>query len=186
MKKVLFCAALSALVMLTAQNSFADTSNSATAHVYMNVVANIAVQPGTPNVDAGSVQMGDFDATFDFRIDANTEGVAMNLAASPLFKGDDPRGTAVAPIPLNLSAGVDVSCDNANPMRGIDGNASYVGDTTIGAFPARQAEDLQFESSQNGHFSQTCRTTVTWTQDDPEKPMGEYSGKVKLAAMVMP
>ncbi|MEW6220629.1 MAG: hypothetical protein AB1634_14015 [Thermodesulfobacteriota bacterium] len=186
MKKVIFIGLL-ALTPFVASTSSADTEGSATAHVYMDVVANIAVAPETPVVDAGDIQMGDFSATFQFRIDANTEAVQMFMAASDLWKGDDPLGTAVAPIPVNLSEGVVFDCDNANPLQGAGDTAAFTAAMVdINGFPAVMSEPIAFESSQNGHFSQSCRQVVTWSQNDPEKPMGEYSGKVRLTAMVLP
>jgi hypothetical protein len=47
-------------------------------------------------------------------------------------------------------------------------------------------ETKAYESSQNNHFSQNVNVVVTWNQDDPEKPMGEYSGCVRLTALVLP
>jgi hypothetical protein len=46
-------------------------------------------------------------------------------------------------------------------------------------------ESIIFESAQNNHFSQQVDLVVWWIQDDPEKPMGEYSGCVGMTAWVV-
>ena len=172
-----------------ASQSSADPMGEASAHVFTDVVANVTITPVASSVDCGDVQTGDFTATIPFRIDANTQKVKISAAASALFKGDDPSGNEVTPIPLNMSEGIVFDADNANPVENGDEKADYVGamgDMFIDAFPACGTEGITYESSQNNHFSQGVTMLVTWNQDDPEKPMGEYSGKVKMVAMVMP
>ncbi|MBL7218523.1 MAG: hypothetical protein ISS69_00275 [Phycisphaerae bacterium] len=166
-----------------------DTEGSASAHVFVKVDPNVGVQASTAIVNAGTVQTGDFTATIDFRVDANLQVVTLYAAASPLFKGDDPLGTEVQPIPLNVTAGIEIDPDNANPLGGGSQVAAFlIGGATedIDGFPGVPTEQITFESSQNNHFSQNVRLTVTWNQDDPEKPTGEYSGKVKLTALLLP
>lgn len=176
-----------AAATVPAENVYADTSGEAEAHVYAIVNPNIAVGVLTPIVNAGTVQMGDFNAVIGFRVDANKEDVKLSVCASELYKGDDPTNPTVAPIPLNLSAGVPIAPTDANPMNGASNVANYSGGScSIGAFPGLATEQIHFESSQNGHFSQDVYVTVTWNQGDPEKPMGEYSGKVKFIAMLVP
>ena len=70
-------------------------------------------------------------------------------------------------------------------MGGHSHRAAYDQPVIIDGFPGMQTETLSFESAQNNHFSQQVDLVVTWTQDDPEKPMGEYSGKVKMWAHVV-
>jgi hypothetical protein len=137
-------------------------------------------------VDAGTVQTGEFCATITFRVDANLQQVCLLVEASPLYKGDDPNGEEVPPIPLDLSSGVEISPTNAYPLGGRDKIASYLEDSMIGNFPAKKTESICYESSQNNHFSQDVLVTVCWNQDDPEKPTGEYSGKVRLTALLLP
>jgi len=167
--------------------SYADTQGSAVCTVYVNVDPNVAVGARTATVDAGTVQTGDFSATCEFRVDANKQQVALYVCASDLYKGDDPSNTEVAPISLNLSEGVLIDPTNANPLAGGSKVASYTGPgDVVEGFPTMCTEVIEYESSQNNHFSQSVFVTVTWTQDDPEKPMGEYSGKVKLVALLGP
>jgi len=163
----------------------ADTSGSATVTVHARVDPNVAVSARSSVVDAGTVQTGDFTATCEFRVDANKQQVSLYACASDLYKGDDPANREVAPIALKLSSGIVITPTHASPMAGGSNVAAFVGPTElIGGFPCRRTETVVFESSQNNRFSQSVFVTVTWTQDDPEKPMGEYSGKVRLVAFV--
>ena len=162
-----------------------DTEGSATASIFCVVDPDVAVAVNTPIVDAGTVQRGKFSAVINFRVDANIQSVYLYAEATPLYKGDDPA-SEVAPINLDLSAGVTIQPTNANPMAGASNVASYVEDTMIGNYPAKKTEMICYESGQNNHFSQDVFVTVVWDQDQLEKPTGEYSGKVKLSCLLMP
>ena len=189
MRKLTLLAIAALMVTSAGLTLQADLSGCATATVYAIVDPNCTVGVNTAVVQANggnAVQTGDFCATISFRIDANLQSLYLYAAASPLFKGDDPTNDEVAPIPLDLSAGVVIAPTNANPMAGGSNVASFTEATMIDAFPAMQTEMICFESSQNNHFSQDVLVTVCWTQDDPEKPTGEYSGKVKLCCVLMP
>ena len=163
----------------------ADLMSMATAHVWVDVVANIAVRANTSQVDLGDVQTGIFSGSIEFRVDANNEDVDLACYASDLWKGDDPTNDDVAPIPLFLPAGCLIDPINANPTGGGSPVASFDGSQEdVNGFPAYGTNSINFESSQNGHFSQEVYVSVAWNQDDPEKPQGEYSGVVKLVGMI--
>ncbi len=164
----------------------ADLESMATAHVYVDVVSNIAVRVNNSIVDAGDVQTGVFNATIEFRVDANHEDIDLACYASDLWKGDDPTNDEVAPIPLYFQAGCLIDPINANPTGAASPVASFDSGTTtdVNGFPSYGTNSINFESSQNGHFSQEVYVTVAWNQDDPEKPKGEYSGVVKLLGMI--
>lgn len=167
----------------------ADPTANAMAHVYMNIDPNISVQAVDSNISAGTLQTGDRSVPITFRIDANTEAVSMSALVTKLYKGDDPRNTEVTPIPVNLSAKVIMQPDNANPINGGSNEASYIGDgsvtTSKGTFAGSLTEQIIFESSQDGHFSQNVEITPTWTNEDNEKPTGQYSGYVVLYSAVV-
>lgn len=185
MKKVLF---LLVAGLLIASSVSADETNSAVATVVATVNPNVSVGTITSVVNPPTgIQTGDFCADIIFRVDANTQMVQLCVDASGLWKGDDPLGTEVLPIPVNLSAGAVITPTNANPIDGGTNVAQFNGSpTTIGNYPASASECITFESSQNNHFSQDVTVRVCYTQDDPEKPTGQYSGKVRLTAAVVP
>ena len=164
---------------------------SAEAHVFANVVPNIAVAFAGPanGVFAGDVRFGEFSAQIPFRVDANMQSLCLYVDATPLYKGDvynrDPLVDLVSPIPLMTT--VVISPDFANPLDGADNEAELITPVPaaeISDVPgALRSESICFESGQDGHFSQGVIVTVTWDQDDPEKTQGQYSGVVKLWAI---
>lgn len=162
-----------------------DGAASAACDVFVEVGANVAVMAMAASLDLGSIQTGVFSGTIPFRVDANTERLKIWAATTRLFKGDDPDTVHVAPIKLAYQSTVDIYPHNANPVGGEDNHARYRGLYQIDDFPGYYTESIVFESAQNGHFSQQVDMVVWWDQDDPERPMGEYSGKVRLLAEVV-
>ncbi len=180
---ILSCAGLAVAVL--SSNAFADSANEAMAHVFVNVDPNISVQTLTGNVGLGTVQLGSFGGSATFQVDANEESVMLGVATTDLYKGDDPNNTDVKPLPVDLSLGATISPDSANPIQGGSNVAQYdTGGTTIstpyGDMNGYRTNDITFESSQNGHFSQNVNVDVGWQQPDPEQPKGEYSGYIVL------
>jgi hypothetical protein len=184
--KRLVLLALGAFVLGGFAVAQADEEDHATAHVYIEVDPNMAVAPLEPTVDMGSVQTGYFTGWVPFRIDSNTQTIKVMAEASDLYKGNDPTNTEVAPIPLDMEEAIEIDCDNANPTGGTDAYLPYdYGQSECDGFPSFTTEWLELESSQNNKFSQDCMLHIVWNQDDPEKPMGEYSGCVGLWAMIV-
>lgn len=192
---VVFCLAFSTIAS-------ADTSGSRTKKVFATVDPNVGFgEPseagsgsttpdplGDPSsiVDLGSVQTGEIVGLVSFYVTANMEQIGLYATATPLFKGDDPNNTDVAPIPLNEIFGVKIAPRSGNPLNSGSKIAAFTGDTTLaGNWPARVSETIGFESSQNNQFCQWVDVTVKWSQDDPQKPTGQYSGKVRLTAVVL-
>jgi hypothetical protein len=167
--------------------AFADLSGQATAHVRVLVNPNVAISAVNPTIDAGTVQTGNFTASIDFKVDANKQEVSFQVDASPLFKGNDPTSTIVAPIPVNLTAGVSIQPANGNATGGHSNSAAFTGKgAAVQGFPTSATEVVQYSSSQNNHFSQNVNVKVTWAQGDPELPTGEYSGVVQITALLLP
>jgi hypothetical protein len=185
MKKIALVFAAAAMVAGFSTVSFADTSGSATATVLAKVNPNIGIKVNTATVDAGSVQTGDFSADIQFQVDANAQFINAFASASGLYKGADPSNTDVAPIPLNTAKGVAIVPTNGNQINNGPNNAAFtVAGDPIGAFPTTKTETITLESSQNGHFSQPINVRVFWNQNDPEKPQGQYTGKVGLYVLL--
>lgn len=161
----------------------------AVCHVFVNVDANVAIMAMLPSVDLGSVQTGVFTGTIPFYIDANTQKVKLQVAATKLFKGDvadfNPDNLEVDPIPFEFNSGIEIFAEMGSPIGGEDNRVDFTGLHTIEDYPGYETEKIVFESAQNNHFSQRVDMVVTWEQGDPEKPIGEYSGKVKMLAEVV-
>ena len=174
---------LALAVALITTPAMADMMGMATKHVYVMVDPDVAVgASSSDSIDAGNIQRGEFDVMIPFRVDANKEHLRLYVTATPLYKGDDPTNNDVPPI--DLCGWVEIDPDNANPFAGASQIVGPAGVDYIGDFPAVVFETIDFESSQNGHFSQDVDVWVCWDQDEFEKPMGEYSGFVKLTALL--
>ncbi|WP_300458653.1 hypothetical protein [Desulfobacula sp.] len=189
MKKIFFLIIVCVFSLGFTPAAFADLEGEATAHVWVDVVPNVAVGVLDSQVDIGEVQMGQFSALIGFRIDANMEDVNLYPMVSHLYKGDDPTNTDVAPILVAEREGVLIEPTNANPTAGasnVAASETAFGDPTLGEWAGWQFGIINFESSQNGHFSQDVFVTAYWDQTDPEKPQGEYSGFVTLYCLLTP
>ena len=177
---------LALLAFVTA--SFADQESSATRRVVAKVKANIGV--GSANPTPAEIQTGRFNIKIPFRIDANTQFIKITVVVSNLYKADDPNSSVPPIVPSGPRAGLDgvgVVPANGNESGGSGDNfLVFTTSGDIGAFRGRQTETGTFESSQAGKFSQDVIVTAWWLQDDPEKPIGDYSGFVKLTAAVVP
>jgi len=185
MKKLTVLAVALLFVAVAATSASADTSNSAVASVYVDVVSNVSLSSVTPLVSLGSVQRGIFPAILTWRVDANQEAVSFFLEASNLFKGDDPTDPTVKPIKVATYIPASIIAEEGNEMQSGDNKAMWgPAGTPIGAYPTVATEAVNYESSQNGHFSQNVTTTIMYNQDDPEQPMGQYSGKVRFTAFL--
>lgn len=176
-------AILTALVLASGV-ALADVASQAVAHLYVDVVANVAVGVQTAVVDLGDVQSGVFGGQVIFRVDANQQTLDLQCAVTNLYKGDS--ATADAKIPIATALGVLVQPENGNQIKAGTNVLAYKGATTINGLAGLETEVGTFESGQSGHFSQNVYVTFAWDQIDPELPMGEYSGWCALRAMVLP
>jgi len=183
MKRAIVLAVLAALAW--GCTAWADETASGTAEVFVVVNPNIGVIPLDPSVDMGTIQMGTFTGLIPWRVDANTQNVLFWAAASYLYKGDDPTNPTVPPIMLNQTYGVHFDIAHGGPVGGEDDILSFINAVLIDDFPGWETEAVEYESSDPGHMSQDCSMTVSWDQANPERPMGEYSGKVRLYGMVV-
>ncbi len=187
MKKSIIALAILALLGF-AGTAMADPTDNAVSHVFLNIVENIAVSAIDANIAAANLQTGEVSLPITFRVDANTEAVDLSVLVTKLYKGDDPAGTEVAPID-EAGGGVLIDPANANEMNGGDGFAEFhtAGSITTekGTFVGSLTEEVIFESSQNGHFSQDVEVVPSWSNSDDEKPVGQYSGYVVLYAAVV-
>ncbi len=177
-----------AMAFFTAAPStgLAERSGAMVASVYVVVSPNVSIAPIGSHISAGTVQQGLFSTDLTFRISANQDAIALAGAASPLFKGNDPASNEVAPIPLDLSRGIRIKPAKANPYSGKSNVVEFMTAVDIEGFPGMQTGYITFGSSQRGRFSQDVTLTVWWNQDDHDKPVGEYGGKVRLSALILP
>lgn len=147
------------------------------------------------NQDLGSIMTGYIVGSVSFLVHANSQQVTFACAATDLFKGNVPvRGGFSAEtthddeIPLYKDYGCRIDVPNGNPINGM----SNVGVFDMGKGWEKHGDtDWEFLYTnaitfENNHPEPTQYVTLTtkWLQDDHEKRQGQYSGFVKLIAMV--
>lgn len=147
----------------------------------------VAVEPETSVVAAGSVETGPFSAHVCFRVEANEPNVLIFVEVTDLYKAGDATHPVVPPIPVDVAAGCEVQPTDADPTDGASPILNYVGrGAEIGAFPTHLTETVSYASTQDGEFLQSVYVVPTWRQDEPSKPRGQYSGKVRMTVMLVP
>lgn len=182
--KKLVISAIALAAGLYGATALADTEGSASTHVFVDVTANLAIQPPSGDIDLGD-QMTDFQGAAIFRVDANSQSLSLTCGASALYKGNDASGTEVLPLPVNTAAGCSVVPANGNRMGGLPNTLQFGEEGEfIDNFLVMKTENGDFESSQNGHFSQDVTLMVDWIIP-LEQPQGEYSGIVALWAAII-
>ena len=157
----------------------------AVTRVLANVPATVAISPLQPLWDVTLQQIGSFSATLAWRVEANVTQLQMMVEASDLFKADDPTNTAVPPIPLDTSRPVLLTAEHANQANAGGNKMVWIGPgAAIGGFPTNRTETITLESSQQEIFSQLVTTQIFYNQQEVIKPMGQYSGRVKITTMI--
>lgn len=186
MKRIGLVLTFVVLTGLVGSQVYGDLTSNSVGKVLVivnpNVKVDIPVNPGPVNH-----QTGDVSVTLTFRVDANQQMVSLFVEASDLWKGDDPTNpSGVAPIPLQTNKPAVIQPQYGNPINQGTNEASWLGaGAAIGNFLTQLSQTIKFESSQNNHFSQDVSVKVTWNQNDPEKPQGQYGGRVRLTALLM-
>ena len=165
------------LFFVTVPYVSADQMGVAVAKATVEVIPTISVESDPIGMDMGSVQTGLFSGIFTFRIDSNFQYVLIQISASHLYKAGWPG--EVPPISLALDEGVEIHPDVSRPN-----TAVYETDTLVGDLPGAQFSMVPFESNQDGRFSSDIDVIVSWNQDSTCKPKGNYSGYVKLYAII--
>ena len=139
----------------------------------------LGVMTKTTIVDAGRIQTGDFFVIAVFTIGGDSVKVAMFLEASDLYKDGNPVGQGkVGPIALNTGKPAEII--------GEFGQKSVVwrgAGNPIGGFPSKKAATLTYGIGQRGREDISCK--IWYTQPVATKPAGQYSGVVRLTAMVV-
>jgi hypothetical protein len=158
------------------------------AGVLANPKPTIAVQAKTPLVTVGPIRAGDFCATVAFNVGATSERVHLYLEASDLWHSGDPTDPRkVGPITLNTGRPAQIIAQIGRGAHGSHDAASWRGTgDPISGFQSRKTETVVYESGQGGQFNQDITCKVWYTQPTPDKTAGQYSGKVRLTALVMP
>ena len=169
------------LSLFIAGSAMADQSSEDMLKVVAQILPNIAVDAG-PDIRLAALQTGSVAGDLPFRIDANTQWILLTVYASNLYKGNDPNSVYI--IGLDSAVPAEISVVGGNP---VPYPASFVEPVDVfSGFLGYCTEDIAIENGDNGHFSQDLSIALSWLNEDPELPMGDYSGWVKLIGAVLP
>ena len=176
-------------------------SGEAECHVWVEVVASVAVAPVDASVDAGQVTgASPFPITCSFRVDANTQEVTIYIIATNLYKADHSEADMSINVDSSVPAEVDPAVGNELNASGESADNLLAWASSGVPYPvpagdpdmdASQTEMGYFQSGQSGHFSQDVDVTVMYTAKysggpGEELTKGQYSGFVKLVTMIEP
>jgi hypothetical protein len=138
------------------------------------------------DINLGYVGVGNVTGEICFRVDANIQILNFRVAATDLYRDDNPSCAYKIPV---AGAGAQITCEPGKQSGGGTGLLPWQADPSPGMLPASWtgavSETGTFDSGQGREFSQDVCVTVQWDQSDAALPEGRYSGSVKLAAAVV-
>ncbi|NNL57268.1 MAG: hypothetical protein HKO71_05920 [Pseudomonadales bacterium] len=143
------------------------------------------------NEDLGDVMVGYIYGSVTFNVHANSQAIELACAATELFKGNVPVDGGYDQytphddqIPLYEGYGCQIDVPYGNPMNGASNVAYFDGSKDMhGDWEFFRTNSIVFENN-HPEPTQDITLSVKWYQADPEKRQGQYSGFVKLIAMI--
>lgn len=142
------------------------------------------------NVNLGSHSgTGYIEGWASFVVHANVQEYGIGCSASKLYKGNTPLPTGFEatehddPIDVYEEYGCYIDAQNANPVNGGSKYVSFIDQEFISDFDFSVSEIRRFHFN-HPEPTQNITLKVKWLQDDPEKRTGQYSGFIKLTAMI--
>jgi hypothetical protein len=177
----------------------ADSEDDAVAHIWaqVNTTVDVSVDQqllidgATEAVSNNAGQPGDFTAIIPFVVHSNVQDLAIYLEATHLYKanGNGELGPDAYHIPLNNHINPFINVINGGPRIGFTDRPNWVDGSAaapINSLPVSfMTEPQEFQSEQGGVFSLDVPTTCVWTLTDSELPEGQYTGYVKMIAMLI-
>jgi hypothetical protein len=173
--------ALAMLGLLSPVGASAEYYDEDMLKVTVRIQPNIAVEAG-PDVDMTALQAGEVSGDFPFRVESNSQEIEISVQASHLYKGSDPNSLNMIELSKNEQAEIFVKGANPRPYKGTFSRAVDV----HGGFRGYVADPVIMESGDRGFFSNDMEIGLTWTNNDPELPVGQYTGYVKVIGVVLP
>ena len=166
-----------------------DRASTATARVVVQVPAHIFVSaPVGVTVDLQNHALGvPIPAHVRFLVRTNAPEVELQVACTDLYKGGDP--TCAYRIPV-AGAGALITCEHGHGVAGSDSLLPWQQSPLPGVLPTGWSGSVTkagiFTASPAAVFSQNVAVDVSWVATDPDLPLGEYRGTVKLIGLARP
>jgi len=176
------------LINLAAIQGIGAIQASATTTAVLDIEPQVAVQPRTPTIRVIHAGTGEIEVTAEFMIGANVPVVDMYVEATDFFfmSGSD-AAPSVAPVPLLESGGVYVQADGATNISGGANPLPFVGrGDPVEGLESQKTDHVTYQSNEPYAFNHVVAVTVTWIQEDPNKPAGQYAAKIKLTCLAVP
>ena len=167
----------------------ASHTSQAAARVVVQIPAHLTVSgPAVVAVDLHDRPIGSpIPANVRFLVSANAQEVELQVACTDLYQAGDPRSTHRIPV---AGAGVRITCEHGHAVAGGDTLLRWQDSLPAGLLPAgwtgAVTEAATFTASPAATFSQNVAVEVTWNTTDPDLPLGEYQGYVKLIGLIRP
>ncbi len=129
---------------------------------------------------------GEITSSAEFGVEGNTPRVLMYVEATALYFKGDIANQAVAPIPLQERNGVEIDAQGATVENQGGTRVPFVGPgDVVDQYPTKKTGEITFKSSDPYTFIHPVIVTLTWLQENPNKPAGQYKGKIKLTCMAL-
>lgn len=174
-------------LICAAYSNAVESLSSALTEPRLEVPVRISVVARKPTIEFVLPSVtGEIATTAEFGVEGNTPRALMFVEATALYFKGDVDNLSVAPIPLHVSAGVEIDAQGATVENQAGTKVSYVGSgDVVDRYPTKKTGDIVFKSSDPYTFVHPVFVTLTWLQEDPNKPAGQYKGKVKLTCMAL-
>ena len=152
----------------------------------------VAVKEKTSIVNAGIIRTSEFSVTVVFTVEGDYEKVSMYLEASDLYKdGDAMDPNKASPIALSMSKPAEIVAQpgpgsDTKKKAGLQKAIWHRAGNPISGFNSKRTEIVIYESARRGRSSQDISCKIWFTQPGAVTAAGQYSGKVKLTATIIP
>jgi hypothetical protein len=186
---VLAMLATGALCPQAALTHASGNTSEATARVVVHVPAYITVSgPAVVAVDLHDHQIGSpIPANVRFLVSTNAQEVELQVACTDLYEAGDPTSAHRIPV---AGAGARITCERGRAVAGGDALLQWQPSPPAGLLPAgwtgAVTEIATFTAAPAAIFSQNVGVEVSWNTTDPDLPLGEYQGYVKLIGLIQP
>ena len=167
--------------LLAAGQASAEMRDEAMIKVTVSILPNIAIFAGR-DVDLRSMRQGRVEGEMPFTVKSNLTGIGFSVQASHLYKGSDPNSINFLPLAHDEQIYIYSKKSGSVPFVGRFNKEVEV----YKGFHGYGADDIRLESGDRQGLNREIEIGLAWINDDPDMPMGDYGGYVKVIGVVIP